>query len=186
MGAYAACAFASLAPGSTVVAFSPQSTLAPGMSDWDARYPTGTNADWTGPFSDAADSLKNVGKAWIVYDPRVPQDKMHAERLAGPNVSLLKARYSSHFTAQYLRQIGMLKTFVLESASGEMTDTRFYQLYRSARNYRRYLGGVVQQVNQHANPALRLRCAEALRNANMPGLAKSVTDTLEERALSEA
>ncbi|MDE0967958.1 MAG: hypothetical protein OSA51_00960 [Octadecabacter sp.] len=33
MGAYAACAFSALVPGSTVIAFSPQATLAPGEDD---------------------------------------------------------------------------------------------------------------------------------------------------------
>lgn len=174
MGAYAACAFARLAPGAMVVAFSPQSTLAPGLADWDRRYPSGSGADWSGPFADGATGLEGVGRAWIVHDPAVPEDRRHAERLAGPNVELLRARHSSHFSAQFLRQIGALGTFVTECVAGKMTVPRFYDLYRPARGYRRYLDGLVQQAMQHPDPARRRQLARALRNINRHGLARDL------------
>ncbi len=178
MGAFAACTYASLAPGSIVIAFSPQSTLAPDLADWGRRYPSGTAADWSGPFADAADGLKDVGKAWIVYDREVLEDKRHAERLAGPNVELLNARHSSHFTAQFLRQVGVLKSFVVECAAGEMTPDRFYQLYRAGRSYRRYLVDVAEKIKRHPSPTIRARGAEALRKINKLGLANDVSATL--------
>lgn len=178
MGAYAACAFSSLVPGSTVIAFSPQSTLMPGVADWDQRYPSGTAADWSGPLADAAQELSPAGKAWILYDPRVEADRRHAERLRGDNVTLLRARHSGHFTAQYLRQIGMLSTFVRECVNDEMSETRFYQLYRVGRDYRRYLDGLVKQALAHPNFAVRRRLAAVLRHNNRPGLANDLEKPL--------
>jgi len=174
MGAYAACAFAGLAPGCTVVAFSPQSTLDPRIAGWDRRYPSGSAADWSGPFADAAAGLSAAGHAWIVHDPEVPEDRRHAARLAGPNATLLHARHSAHFTAQYLRQIGMLKNFVLGCVEGGMTEARFYALYREGRHHRRYLAGLVQRASRHPDPALRDRLARALRAIGRPGLAADV------------
>lgn len=178
MGAYAACAFSSLVPGSTVIAFSPQSTLMPGLADWDERYPSGTAADWSGPLADAAQELRSVARAWILYDPRVEADRRHAERLRGDNVTLLRARYSAHFTAQYLRQIGALSTFVRECVTGEMSEGRFYQMYRTGRDYRRYLDGLVKQASEHPNFAVRRRMAEVLRQNNRPGLANDLDKSL--------
>ncbi len=173
MGGHAACAFASLAPGCTVIAYSPQSTLDPGIAGWDRRYPSGSAADWSGPFADAAESLRAAGRAWVVFDPAVPEDRRHAGRLAGAGagVTLLRARHSAHFTAQYLRQIGVLKRFALACVAGEMSESAFYALYRQGRHHRRHLTGVVAQALRHPDPARRARLARVLRDLGRAGLA---------------
>lgn len=171
MGGYAACAFSSLAPGSTVIAFSPQSTLDPRIAGWDTRYPSGSKADWSGPYSDATIELAVAKNAWIVYDPKVEADQRHATRLEGPNVTLLKARYSSHFTAQYMSQIGLIGKFVRQCASDEMTEQKFYSMYRAGRNYRRYLSGLVTHLAQCPNVERGRKASGILRRMNRPGLA---------------
>lgn len=178
MGAYAACAYSTLVPGSTVIAFRPQATLAPGQADWDTRYPSGSAADWTGPLANAADSLKTADKVWIVYDPKALVDKKHAALLAGPNVTLLHARHSSEFTAQYLRQIEVLGLFINECVSGDMTEARFYQLYRKGRDYRRYLVGLVGKAIQHPSIRLRVKLATVLHARNRTGLAADIEKSL--------
>lgn len=181
MGGYAACAFSSLAPGSTVIAFSPQSTLDPRVAGWDARYSSGSRADWSGPFADATDELRSAGAAWIIFDPELPEDKRHAERLraSNPQVELLHARYAEHFTAQFLRQIGALSSVVEECIEGDMTPARFYEKYRNARNYRRFLGGVMRKVLAQNRPDLAMRLQSALVKANKPGLANDVGKALD-------
>lgn len=174
MGAYAACAFSSVVPGSTVIAFSPQSTLAPGIADWDRRYPSGTAADWHGPFADAARELAKARRAWIVYDPAVPEDHRHAERLAGPCVTLLRARHSSHFSAQFLSQIGVLGRFARDCAEDRMTEARFYALYRRGRHFRRYLEGVAAQVARRPGSGLKRQLAAVLRDLGKPAIANHV------------
>lgn len=174
MGAYAACAFSSLAPGSTVVAFSPQSTLASDLAGWDLRYPAGSASDWSGPFADAAQELGQARRAWIVYDPDVAEDSRHVQRFTGQNVTLLRARYSSHFTAQFLRQVGVLSAFVRGCAADNMTEARFYRLYRTGRHHRRYLGGVMARAVLRGEPVLQDRLAQVLRDINRPGLAKDL------------
>jgi len=177
MGGYAACAFSSLAPGSTVIAFSPQSTLDPKIVEWDARYPTGSRADWSGPFSDAANDLRLASDAWVIFDPALPEDQRHAQRLAAPNVKLLRAKYSDHFTAQFLRQIGILSTVVEDCVHGTMSATRFAQLYRTARDRRRYLLGVVRSVElsggTHTGKLLR-----ALESRGRQGLASKIRNKI--------
>jgi len=174
MGGYAACAFSSLSPGSTVIAFSPQSTLDPATSDWDRRYPSGSAADWSGPYAEAGNELLRARRSWIIYDPSVEEDNRHAERLRGPTTTLLRARYADHFSAQYLRQTGVLSSFVRECISDEMTESRFYELYRAARNYRRYLTGLTQKVCLSPNLERRKRVAEILRRRNYPGLVNNI------------
>lgn len=182
MGAYAACAFSSLAPGSTVIAFSPQSTLDPKLAEWDRRYPSGSRADWSGPFADGAVGLRDTRKAWIVYDPEVAEDRRHAERLAGRNVELLRARHAAHFTAQFLGQIGVLSRFVDECVEGGMTPARFYQLYRQARSFRRFLGGVTKKAVARDDPWLASRLQVALAAMNRPAMAAELRRHLAGRA----
>lgn len=178
MGAYAACAFSSLAPGSTVIAFSPQATLDPEIASWDKRYPTGSAADWTGPFANCAESLKSAGKAWVVYDPHVSEDNRHAEMLSGDSVTLLRARHASHFTAQYLAQVGILGKFVRNCVLDDMSEAQFYSLYRAGRSYRRYLTGFVNQISSHPSLDRRRKVAAMLRAINKPGLANDLERTI--------
>lgn len=184
MGAYAACAFSSLAPGSTVIAFSPQSTLDPKLAGWDRRYPSGSRADWSGPFADAATGLRNVHKAWIVFDPEVSEDCMHAERLAGQHVELLRARHAAHFSAQFLGQIGVLSRFVDGCVDDSMTPARFYQLYRQARSYRRFLGGVMKKALARDEPQLVARL-QAVLTGERPAMAAELSRYLATKATAE-
>ena len=179
MGGYAACAFSSLAPGSTVVAFSPQSTLKKSLASWDSRYRSGRAADWTGPFSDAAVELGTARKAWIIYDPLVEEDERHAERLAGPNVEMLRARYSGHFTAQYLRQIGVLSTVLREAAAGNLSSDRFRELYSSGKDYRRYLLGLVERSKRVGSKASSMRLAAVLKSRGRPVMANRLLAGIE-------
>lgn len=131
MGAYAACAFSSLAPGAVVIAYSPQSMLAPGMADWDLRYPDGRAADWTGPFADAADEVGTASSVWLVHDPKIELDARHAARFTASKVRHLRARHSQHGPIRALREAGVLGDFTREIVAGTMTHSRFYALSRS-------------------------------------------------------
>ncbi len=55
MGAFAALAFAPVAPGCTVLAFAPQTSLDPAVVPFEGRYPAALRiTDWSLPYSDAA------------------------------------------------------------------------------------------------------------------------------------
>lgn len=174
MGGYAACAFAPLAPGCTVIAFSPQSSLDPDIAPWGRRYPASRSLDWQGPCADAAREIGAAGSAWIFHDPMVPEDLAHANRLAGPGVNLLGTRRSGHFSAQFLGQTGILSKVVRECVDGTMTASRFYALYRIARHYRRFHVSMVDQVIARGKKPLAMRLARTLHRANRPGIAAAI------------
>lgn len=174
MGGYGACAFSSLVPGSIVIAFSPQSTLNANLAGWDTRYRSGREADWTGPYVDAAVEVQSSLHTWIVFDPKQPMDRLHAEGFAGSNVTLLRARRSGHFTAQFLSQIGILSELVRGCASSTMREAEFYTLYRRSRDYRRYLISIVDQIENRRESGQKIRLANVLTNMNKPQLAKKV------------
>ena len=178
MGGYGACAFAPLSPGCTVVAFSPQSTLSPYLAGWDTRYPQGTAQNWSEPFADAATGVRSACRAWVIYDPKHSLDHRHALRISGPNVTHLRARYTGHNTAQFLRQIGVLSEVSKGCALGAMTESVFYSLFRRGRNYRRLQQALVKHVIARGGVGLQKHLAEVLKHRKRPGLARIVETAL--------
>ena len=139
MGAYAACAFASLAPGCTVAAFSPQSTLDSRLVPWESRYPSGRRADWDGAFRDAAVEMQTAERGWLFYDPRMALDVRHINRFASGNISRVPLRNADHKTALVLRNGKVLSEVMRSIVLGEATTESLLQLYRNCRTTDFYL-----------------------------------------------
>ena len=140
MGAFGALAFAHLAPGSTVIAFSPQTTLDQSIAPWDRRFWKGMKQDWSLPYSDVTQHLDQVGKIYAVYDPYIEQDRLHIERIHHPNFVPLKAIGLGHKSAMVLRRMEQLKPVMSGAIKGTLTQSEFYQRNRDRKNtlvYRR-------------------------------------------------
>jgi hypothetical protein len=133
MGGYAACAFAGLAPGATVVAFSPQSTLRKALVPWEKRFNRGRRADWSGPYADAAAEIRGADRVYLVYDPYEPGDRRHVSRFPKANVTRLRAFLSGHRTVVFLRKAEILKQVMTAAVRGELEPAEFYRLYRARR-----------------------------------------------------
>lgn len=174
MGAYAATALAPLAPGCTVVAFSPQSTLKKALVPWEKRFSSGRKADWSGDFADGAEGARAAGKLWLVYDPRIEEDRLHIERYQGENVSFLKARYAGHKTALFLRRAGLLSTVVREAVTGTLTESRFYDLYRQSRSMPWYLNSTANRIAESAHPRRLQRLDAYLKKVEKPQISRNL------------
>jgi len=133
MGGFAALAFASLAPGATVIAFNPQTTLDTTLVPWEERFGMGRARDWSLPHSDAAFEIDEVARAFVLYDPFFAPDRRHVERLEGDNVTLLKTWCSGHFSPVFLRRANLLKPVMQHALDGTLTPPVFYRLYRERR-----------------------------------------------------
>ena len=157
MGAFAALVFSQLVPGSTVVAFNPQSTLDERVVPWETRYGMGRNQNWDLPYGDAADAVEKVGKAYVFYDPFFELDVKHAERLAGPKTILLKTFFSNHFAAPFLRKMGLLKPVMLGAAEGTLRVEDYYPMIRARRGLPWYMRGI-EERGEERHPKL---CAQA-------------------------
>jgi hypothetical protein len=133
MGGFAALAFASLAPGATVIAFNPQTTLDETLVPWEERFGMGRARDWSLPHSDAAFEIDEVARAFVLYDPFFAPDRRHVERLEGDNVTLLKTWCSGHFSPVFLRRANLLKPVMQHALDGTLSAEVFYRLYRERR-----------------------------------------------------
>ncbi|MCE5972294.1 hypothetical protein LZA78_02150 [Sinirhodobacter sp. WL0062] len=159
MGGFGAVAFSALSPGATVVAFSPQSTLDRQLVPWERRFAKGRSADWSLPFSDAAQGITTARKVWLIYDPFNAPDRRHVERLAGPNVTALRAPGLGHKTALALNRMGLLQPVIESALDGQLETRAFAQMIRARRSlfiYREEMAGYLTRRGQEAR-ANRLR-----------------------------
>ncbi|WP_317215717.1 hypothetical protein [Gluconobacter sp. GP1] len=138
MGGYAALTFSQAVPGSTVIAFNPQSSLDPNIIPWDTRHTQAWKQDWTGDFSDARDGAKLARKVYIAYDPFDQIDNLHVARLHSENLILLKFFCVGHVVAEWMRQAGILEEFTISALMGIATAKTFFKLAQKRRDIPQY------------------------------------------------
>jgi len=168
MGAFGALTFARLAPGATVLAFNPQSTLDEALVPWEARYRTGRRQDWSLPLSDAAGAVADLGRAYVFYDPYFQPDQRHTDRLlAAPGgaerVQPMKCWFSNHKSAVFLRKIEALKPVMHAALFGDLTAGKFYALYRDRRRLPWYRGSLAKYFAENGRDAMAERATAAFR-----------------------
>jgi hypothetical protein len=139
MGGYAACAYSASVPGSTVLAYAPQSTLSPALVPWERRYPEGTRQDWSGPWADAALTVHDAARAVIVFDPFARNDLRHAKRMEGSRTWLLRGPFLGHHIAQPLSRLGVLKKIFTITHEPALEPHSLPSLMRGRKNDPTYL-----------------------------------------------
>lgn len=163
MGGFAALAFASLAPGATVISFNPQTTLDETLVPWEKRFRMGRHRDWSLPFSDSAYEIDDINKAFVFYDPFFEPDRRHVERLEGDNVHLLKSWCTGHFTPVFLRRAKLLKPIMQHAIDDTLTPEVFYSLYRARRGLPWYRKALSSYLQDRGRPELAQRATTAFR-----------------------
>ncbi|PCD75751.1 hypothetical protein [Pseudothioclava arenosa] len=152
MGAFGALSFCEHAPGATVLAFSPQSSLHKGLVPWEPRFAKGTAADWTLPGSDAAETARSAGKVYLVYDHFHELDRRHAKRFEGANIVRLKAFGMGHKSALVAHRMGLLKTLMTEAMEGEIAPLAFYRGIRARKDIFLYREAVAEALVAAGKP----------------------------------
>ncbi|PTX55643.1 hypothetical protein C8N43_0282 [Litoreibacter ponti] len=144
MGAFGALTFSSLAPGCTVAAFSPQTTLDEDLVPWENRFSKGRAADWSLEYSDAAKQTKRASKVYVVYDQFHEGDRRHVERLKGDNIIHLKGAGLGHKSALVLSRMEALKDVMKGCIEGTLTELDFFRAIRARKDvylYRQTMEG---------------------------------------------
>jgi hypothetical protein len=151
MGAFGALSFSSLAPGATVVAFSPQTTLDSLEVPWEERFAKGRAADWTLPYSDAALETGSASKIYLIYDHFHIGDRRHIERLSGDNLIKLKGFGIGHKSALVLSRMDALKQVMEDGVKGTLDPQDFYKALRARKDiylYRQSMEGYLKDRGQ--------------------------------------
>lgn len=178
MGAYAATAFSALSPGCTVLAFSPQSTLAEDLVPWEERFGSGRKQDWSGRYRDATQHVAAAKTAFVIYDPYFEPDKRHAARYQGDNIVHLKSWYATHKSARFMRRAEILKDITRAAVNGTLTPETYYQLYRARRSLPWYIAGLTDHLFDKGHLGLAAGLAKHLHATNRHGLAQDIENRL--------
>jgi len=173
MGGYAACAFAAAAPGSTVIAISPQATLDRTVASWETRYRKAWVRDFEDRYGYAPDMLQSAQKAYLFYDPLAPLDAMHMALFRGDHINKLKCRFLGHRIASAMQGMGILKPVVEGCVDGSLGPAEFYRLLRNRREFPRYLKDLLLRLDQLNRPGLMvLYCEYVLARRRGPAFRK--------------
>ncbi|MBJ2153794.1 glycosyltransferase 61 family protein [Paracoccus sp. IB05] len=164
MGAYAALALSVLVPGVEVVAFSPQSTLAPDLVPFEERYPGPTRAcDWQDlPLRDAAESLAPAARIWLIYDPFNRTDRLHANRLKGDNIERVHFNFAGHRMLREFRQSEMLNELITGLVLGVMDRAAVNRHLRQRREIEVWQNALLRKGEALGHSALTARAARRL------------------------
>lgn len=156
---YAAGAYAVSAPGASVLMISPQATLDPNMAGWDRRFRSVRRLDFTSRFGYAPDMVDGTAAAYLVYDPTIPYDAMHAALFPQRHVTHLKARNLPKGSAQSLDHFGILEDMAEAAMDRTLSTQQFARMYRARRQSFLYLSNLVRMaiLNQQPNRAQAVR-----------------------------
>lgn len=157
MGGYAALAFAACAPGCTVLAFSPQSTLAPDRCWFDQRFAGGRAKRWQGDLVDGIDGADAAARVYVCYDPYQVKDRLHAQRLPAHNRVDLRLPFVGHTTVQALAAMRQLRPVFDQALAGTLDAAGFRQIARGRSGLADY-HALLAEFGVHE--PRRLRCLE--------------------------
>lgn len=162
MGGYGAAAFSVAAPGCTVLALAPQSTLDSELADWDRRFMKARRLNFSDRFGFAPDMTEGCEQVFLVYDPIQQVDAVHAAFFRGPHITKLRARHIGRDPQAELAQTNILRPLIDAACSGTLDAGTFYRLWRARRGHAQYLGRLAGRVQTQNNPR---RFVQVLRAA---------------------
>lgn len=159
---YAACAFSVAAPGAKVLALQPQATLDPRIAEWDDRFRHMRRTDFTSRFGYAPDMLDAAEEAYIVYDPEVELDAIHAALFARSNVRLVRTRYLGAQLDVSLMRLQVLYRMLAQISAGRFDDMNIAKLLRQRREDAAYQFNLLRHLQQRQRHGLVALLARAV------------------------
>ncbi|APZ51580.1 hypothetical protein [Salipiger abyssi] len=156
MGGDGALTFAAACPRARVVAFYPQTTLSPALAPWETRYRDARDrGDWDEPrYADAADTVREIGEAMVLYDPYHQLDSRHAARLTAESVTHLRCPFLGHKIPRYFAFWNILSTVTTRAIDGTLTEAEFYSLLRARRDHKSYVRHLLTRATDHGHAPL--------------------------------
>lgn len=151
-GGYAACAYSVAAPGANILAISPQASLDINRAGWDRRFPWSRRIDFKSRYGYAPEMSEAAQNLFLMYDPYVSLDYVHASLFHGAHVQHLPCRgFGSRF-AEKLQEAGLLHVALQAVAKGEFDRSHFYKELRKLRRTSNYARNVATASLRRGNP----------------------------------
>ena len=163
MGGFAAINFAPLIAGAAVLAFSPQSTMNRRIAPFEKRFRYSVRrTNWIAKaYQDAALAVANLRKLTLIYDPFVPEDRAHALRLTGPNVTHLRTPHCTHEAVRVIIKSGALAGLVRDLIDHDSVGPGFWQGFRKRRTVAKWQQALLEEAARRKHPRLVVQAATA-------------------------
>ncbi|WP_197916511.1 phosphoadenosine phosphosulfate reductase [Thiosulfatihalobacter marinus] len=166
---YAAAAFSVAAPGATVVVLQPQATLDPAIAPWDRRYPQARKRSFSDRYGYAPDMLEAASAGFVLYDPRVDLDAMHAALYRRPDVTLARLPFLGDDIESNLLDMQILFRILAKAGAGKLTPHALSRLWRARRTHLPYLDALLTTIERQKRPFIKaLLCANVARRLREP------------------
>ncbi len=184
MGAFAALCFAGLVPGARVLAFSPQSTLNRDIAPFEKRYPYPYRKfDWHSPeYLDAAQHVSSISSGHVFFDPKVAEDRQHAERLRTPALSEVRIPYAGHTLVRVVVKAGALEHLLSTYPGTGRIDAEFFRLMRNKRKNVTWAKSFLNDVANRGNGPLAQRACDVVARDYKHGFARRLRRRLKMEA----
>ncbi|SDJ49640.1 hypothetical protein [Aliiruegeria lutimaris] len=160
---YAAASYSVTAPGASVVLIRPLATLDPARAGWDHRYPALRRTDFTNRYGYAPQMLEAASAAFILFDPEVPADAIHASLFNLPPENLFQCRHFGPALERDLAQMGILDPLLLAAGREKLDSAAFHRLFRKRQEYRPYLHRVLNRLRSEKRAGLCRHWANGIR-----------------------
>ncbi len=187
LGGLAACAFSVVLPGARVVALAPRATLDPRRTPWDSRDRALRRRDVSGRYADAPALAEGAMQAFVLYDPHVAPDAMHAALFPASNTTRLACRFCGPQPEAVLQKIDILHALVEQAAEGRLDARGFARLFRARRQSGIYLRNLLLAFDGRDKPLMAARlCRHVLERQRAPAFRKrlaAANEVLQARGL---
>lgn len=174
---YAAAAFAVAAPGATVLALSPRATQSPDTAGWDKRSKSARRLDFTSRYGYAPDMIEGAGRVFVLHDPDIAEDAMHAALFRGRHVTHLRCPRLGGRLDWALSHMQMITPLVEAAMTGTLTRNSFAQMWRKRRDFGPYLRVLLAQASGHTLRE-KMICQNVVSRLNAPRFRKRLADIL--------
>lgn len=186
MEGYAAAAFSVAAPGCTVLAITPRATLDPALAGWDGRSRKARKLDFHSRYGYAPDMLDGAGQAFVLFDPTVPEDAMHAALFHDSHVVPLRLPRLGGRVEWALGHMQLFQPLVDAAVDGTLNRASFARLWRVRRTFGPYLRHLLTELEAAGRTGLQIRlCRNVAGRLNAPRFRKRLADLLAEEVAAE-
>lgn len=175
---YAAAAYSVAAPDCNVLVIQPQATLDPVLTRWDTRFPATRRSDFTSRFGYAPRMVETAAQVWIVHDPSVIEDAMHASLFNGRNTTHLTCPYIGPQAERGLMAMDVLADMIEQAAEGTLDRGGFARLWRARQSHLPYLRTLFHRLDvadRHPRLLARL-CRKVGANGKRPLFAAKLAE----------
>ncbi|WP_206019238.1 phosphoadenosine phosphosulfate reductase [Roseovarius spongiae] len=161
---YAAAAFSVAAPGARVVAIQPQATLDPRIAEWDDRFRAMRRTAFDDRYGYAPDMLDAAERAFVLYDPEIAEDAMHAALFTRANVTKFRMRFMAANLDRSLIRMQLLYRILAQVSAGKLDRLALARLYRARRSDGGYQFNLLNRLNGGGRHFLTILLARHVLN----------------------